>query len=186
MVKSYIRIAITGIESTGKTTLAKALAEVLNAEKADEVARYDTRVQNETIDLHDLTRLASAQLEACYAAERRAQVAGKTVIVSDSDATVIRLWGRWTLRAEVCGLTALEEWADLTLLCAANLPWEPDPLRSLPDANDRKQLHQLYIDDLQSRKDHPWTLIDGFTQEERLEQSVRAVQSFRNAPTFNG
>jgi nicotinamide riboside kinase len=56
----------------------------------------------------------------------------------------------------------------------------------LPDANDRKQLHQLYIDDLQSRKGHPWTLIDGFTQEERLEQSVRAVQSFRNAPAFNG
>jgi nicotinamide riboside kinase len=108
------------------------------------------------------------------------------VVISDSDSTVIRFWGRWTLRAEVSGLSKLEEWADLTLLCAPNIPWEPDPLRSLPNSNDRKQLHQLYVDDLQSRKDHPWTLIDGLTHEKRLEQSVRAVQYFRDTSVFNG
>ena len=40
MVTPAIRIAITGIESTGKTTLTAALAEALSAETAVEVARY--------------------------------------------------------------------------------------------------------------------------------------------------
>ena len=186
MVTPAIRIAITGIESTGKTTLTAALAEALSAETAVEVARYDPRVLKETIEVSDLTRLAAAQLKACHAAEQRAHETGKKVVISDSDSTVIRFWGRWTLRAEVSGLSKLEEWADLTLLCAPNIPWEPDPLRSLPNSNDRKQLHQLYVDDLQSRKDHPWTLIDGLTHEKRLEQSVRAVQYFRYTSVFNG
>ncbi|MBV42541.1 MAG: hypothetical protein CL834_05860 [Crocinitomicaceae bacterium] len=186
MVNPVIRIAISGIESTGKTTLTAALAAAISAETAVEVARYDPRVQKETIGLSDLTRLAVAQLEACHAAEQRAEAAEKKIVISDSDSTVIRLWGRWKLRAEVCGLSELEEWADLTLLCAPNIPWEPDPLRSLPDSNDRMELHQLYIDDLRSRNDHPWTLIDGLTQEKRLEQSVRAVQSFRDTSVSNG
>jgi nicotinamide riboside kinase len=90
------------------------------------------------------------------------------------------MWGRWVFDAEIPGLEGLEQWADITLICAPNIPWVADPLRSLPDLSDRQKLHQRYLDELQNRADHPWVLIDGLTQEKRLEQSVRAVQFFRN------
>ena len=180
-----IRIAITGIESTGKTTLAAALSVAIGAEVAAEAARNDTRVRAGTTGVADLERLAREQLEACHGAERRAIERGSKTVISDSDSTVIRWWGRWVFDAEVPGLIHLEKWADFTLLCAPNIPWEADPLRTLPDPVDRKRLHQCYAEDLQARRAHPWALIDGLTQEKRLEQSVRAVQSFQNFSALN-
>ena len=53
-----IRIAITGIESTGKTTLAAALSVAIGAEVAAEAARNDTRVRAGTTGVADLERLA--------------------------------------------------------------------------------------------------------------------------------
>lgn len=182
MIKGITRIAISGVESTGKTTLAVALSKALGAEVAFEAARTDPRVRAGTIELPDLKRLAKAQWQACLAAEDRASKSQSSAVISDTDSTVIRMWGRWAFRAEITGLETLEQWADITLLCAPNIPWIADPLRSLPHSSDRQQLHQCYLDELQNRRDHTWVLIDGLTQEKRLEQSVRAVQFFRNDP----
>jgi nicotinamide riboside kinase len=180
MIKGITRIAISGVESTGKTTLALALSKALDAEVAFEAARTDPRVRAGTIERPDLKRLANAQWQACMAAEDRASKSQSSAVISDTDSTVIRMWGRWVFDAEIPGLEGLEQWADITLICAPNIPWVADPLRSLPDLSDRQNLHQRYLDELQNRADHPWVLIDGLTHEKRLEQSVRAVQFFRN------
>ena len=180
MIKGITRIAISGVESTGKTTLALALSKALGAEVALEAARTDLRVRAGIVELTDLKRLAKAQWHACIAAEDRASKSQSSAVISDTDSTVIRMWGQWVFHAEIQGLERLENWADITLLCAPNIPWVADPLRSLPDLSDRQKLHERYLDELQNRSDHSWALIDGVTQEKRLEQSVRAVQFFRN------
>ena len=104
MIKGITRIAISGVESTGKTTLAVALSKALGAEVAFEAARTDPRVRAGTIELPDLKRLAKAQWQACLAAEDRASKSQSSAVISDTDSTVIRMWGRWAFRAEITGL----------------------------------------------------------------------------------
>jgi nicotinamide riboside kinase len=178
MVNRPFHIAITGVESTGKTTLANALGVSLQASVASEMAREDLSVRSGKVQLEDLERIGEAQFQACKRAELSAHEMGATFVISDSDATVIRLWGRWAFNAEVPGLSHLDQWPDFTLLCEPNIPWDPDPLRTLPEAHDRKKLHRLYLDELERRPKHTWALIDGLDKKKRLEQGVRAVHAF--------
>ena len=87
------RIAITGVESTGKTTLTEALSARLGGVAVRECARYDAEVIAEKATLATLERLAQAQAEACEAAVQQAAATGAECVVSDTDALVLKLWG---------------------------------------------------------------------------------------------
>lgn len=186
MLHGLVHIAISGVESTGKTTLSKDLGDALSACVVSEIARNDERVIAGNARLTDLQRLGEEQLSACREIEKSAQLQGIQFVISDTDSTVLRMWGRWAFQAEVSGLQAWDEWPHLTLLCAPNIPWEADPMRTLPLQSDRNELHEMYVEDLKSRSNQPWVLIDGLTPQKRLEQSVRAVQSFLSKPRFSG
>ena len=170
------KIAVTGVESTGKTTLASSLAQALGGAFVPECARFDAQVMAGKADLSTLSRLGHAQYEACREAERCATSEGLTCIVSDSDATVLQLWGEHVFNQVPKGLGPLEDWPDLVLLCTPNIPWEADPLRSMPSLEDRLALHQRYEVAIAH---HPKTaVIDAQGQEKRLDQAVRAFHKF--------
>ena len=176
VASSPFKIAITGVESTGKTTLASSLAEALGGAFVPECARFDAQVMAGQVGLSTLSRLAREQYEACREAERRAASEGLTCIVSDSDATVLQLWGAHLLNQVPEDLGPLEEWPDLVLLCTPNIPWEADPLRSMPSLEERLALHQRYEVAIAH---HPKTaIIDAQGQEKRLDQAVRAFHKF--------
>lgn len=171
-----IKIAVTGVESTGKTTLTSALAAHLGGTTVRECARFDLDVQTGQVTLATLERLADEQWEACCVAERRAKDEGLRCVVSDSDAIVLSLWGEHVFGQAPSGLEPLTSWPDLVLLCVPNIPWEKDPLRSLPNLDDRLALHDRYLAAL---ADFPHTaVIDAQGQEKRLDQAVRAFQKF--------
>lgn len=171
-----IRIAITGVESTGKTTLAKGLSTALGGLFVGECARFDAEVRAGEVSLATLSRLAQEQLAACRLALAQAERDGATCVVSDTDATVLRLWGQHVFGREPEGLDALANWPQMTLLCAPNIPWEADPLRTLPNLDDRLNLHAKYERSLASLP-HV-TTIDATGHEKRLDQAVRAFQNF--------
>lgn len=173
---SVIRIAITGVESTGKTTLAKALSATLGGVFVAECARFDAEVRAGKASLATLSRLAHEQLAACRLAVAQAERDGATCVVSDTDATVLRLWGQHVFGREPEGLDALGKWPQMTLLCAPNIPWEADPLRTLPDLEDRLSLHANYERSLAYFPQ--LTTIDDTGHEKRLDQAVRAFQNF--------
>lgn len=185
MLNKPLHIAISGVESTGKTTLSKDLGDALSACVVSEIARNDERVIAGNARLADLQRLGEEQLSACREIEKSAQLQGIQFVISDTDSTVLRMWGRWAFKEEVAGLRAFDEWPHLTLLCAPNIPWEADPLRTLPRQSDRNELHEMYVEDLKSRSNRSWALIDDLTPQKRLEQSVRAVQSFLSKSRFS-
>ena len=120
------RIAVVGPESTGKTTLAEALGARLGAAVVPEVARDLLPALGRPYVEADLADVARAQ--------RRAEDATPAPLVADTNLLVVRVWaevrfGRvdpWILAHE-----RLETYT-LHLLCAPDLPWEPDPLREDP------------------------------------------------------
>lgn len=131
-------ICITGAECTGKTTLARTLAEALEAPLVQEVARtyLDGRPQYAS---DDVLAIARAQQAAELAA-----LEGAPLVVADTDLTVIQVW--WEekygeLHPWIAGALA-ERCSRRYLLPRPDLPWEFDPLRESP--HDRSRLHQRY------------------------------------------
>ena len=171
-----IRIAVTGVESTGKTTLTEALSARLGGLAVRECARYDAEVIAGKATLATLERLAQAQADACEAAVQQAATAGAACVVSDTDALVLQLWGEHAFDRTPAGLDRLQTWPDLTLLCAPTIPWEADPLRSMPRLEDRVALHAAYAQAAAALPTH--AIIDATTHEKRLDQAVRAFQNF--------
>ena len=169
------RIAITGVESTGKSTLALALGSKLNAHVVEELARTDADVLADRVNLETLSRLSVEQLAACNSVEKFAARKGAAVIITDTDDSVLAVWGKAVFGQIPNGLDAWYGWADLTLLCYPNLPWQPDALRSSPDLAERLKLHDAYLKRVAHR--NRWTLIDGASKAERLDQAVRAFHA---------
>lgn len=83
-----IRIAITGPESSGKTTLCRSLSEHLNVSFVPEFARSYLEKTNGEYDYPDLNKIAMGQLE-------RVKSSNSEVVISDSDFSVLEIWSQY-------------------------------------------------------------------------------------------
>ena len=148
-------ICLTGPESTGKTTLAEALAKRLGVPLVPEVARYYLEGRD-AYDREDLLAIAEAQLDA----EAQALATGAPVVVADTDLTVIQVW--WEEKYGEPHVRITTALAARTrrryLLARPDIPWEADPLRESPA--DRHRLYARYRD-LLSQSPFPFAEIGG-------------------------
>jgi NadR type nicotinamide-nucleotide adenylyltransferase len=133
-VSSLRRICVTGPESTGKTTLARRLADWSSAEWVAEASRlYAERKASELV-ASDVSPIAREHVTLAGEAEARAGARGARLVVLDTDllSTVVyarHYYGaapRWVERVE------RERRADLYLLCDVDVPWVPDGVRDRP------------------------------------------------------
>lgn len=136
-------IALTGAESSGKTTLARRLAEDFSARLVNEASR-DLLRPGEPYGLEDVLRIAREQVRR----EEAALAAGPGRVVLDTDLLVIRIWLDERFRVWPDELERLwqRQAPRLYVLTAPEMPWEPDPLRENP--GDRERLHGRYIERL--------------------------------------
>ncbi|MEM8769680.1 MAG: ATP-binding protein [Pseudomonadota bacterium] len=166
-------LCLTGPESTGKSTLAAALSEALDAVLVPEVARSYLAGRHEYA-ASDVLAIAEAQ----EAAERRALESGAARIVCDTDLTVIRVWWEEKYGAPPAPLTeALERRSPRAyLLLEPDLPWAPDPLRENPE--DRGRLFSRYRELLEGGP-FPYRQIAGLG-EARLTEALVAAEQLLN------
>ena len=157
---TFRRIVITGVESSGKSTLARALARHLTWPYIPEAARTHPDVLHNTVTRETLDDLHHRQM----AAVRDAVLAGHVGCICVTGELVLQIW------AAQIGI----HWvphpyerlvAERYLLCPALPDWEPDPLRNLPEYRDRVALEQLYRARLQQR---PHLVVRGNSRENRL------------------
>ncbi|MDP3071671.1 MAG: AAA family ATPase [Opitutaceae bacterium] len=146
------RIVVFGTESTGKTVLAQRLAAHFGEPWAEEFVREFWAIKAGKITAEDLGSIALGQL----ANEDRAIAAARRAVFFDTDLLTCTLWDdvlfpgacpAW-VRAEA------EERARevaLWLLCDTDVPFEPDPQRSFPDAAGRGRARELWRAALESR-----------------------------------
>lgn len=167
-----IRIAITGSESSGKTTLAEQLALQTNSTWIPEYAREFLEQLNRPYTQNDLDIIAKGQLEAW----KNAPVS--TIQFFDTDMTVMKVWSDFKFGN--CSPFILEalnlQTFDHYFLCQPDIEWEEDPLREHPQ--QREELFELYLAEL-TKRNLPFTIVGG-TQEERMKMCLKVLSTLSN------
>ena len=164
------KIAVTGPESSGKTTLALALTKQLKATFTLEYARVYLQQRNGKYEESDLREIACGQL----ALEKTDALRADTFQICDTDMLVLKIWSEIRYgRTDPFIEEALQRQRyDLTLLCVPDIPWEPDPLRENPD--DRMELLERYRIEL-TKAGISFVEIDGLDFSSRLKRALEAI-----------
>lgn len=163
------QIIITGVESSGKTTLSQRLAEFTQWPLIPEHARTDPAVLNGQHGPGDLERLMFEQ------ESNARQHAANGPVLCDTGAIVLSLWSEVRFGVSLPGAREVAQRAGLYLLCEPDLLWEPDPLRDMPDLKERLALHEQYKERL-TAWELPHVPIRGNALEGRFQQAILAIQ----------
>lgn len=161
-----IRIAITGPESSGKTTLATALAQHFSVPLHLEYARIYLNNLDRPYIQSDLDAIALGHL-----AQFEFDTSDLQII--DTDFIVMRDWSERRFGNITPFISELvsRNYFDLHILCTPDMPWEFDPQREYP--NDRDHLFNDYHRAL-TEKNKPFIVVAG-SESERNEKSIHAI-----------
>ncbi|MBL7963603.1 MAG: ATP-binding protein [Flavobacteriales bacterium] len=152
------KIAIVGPESSGKTTLAQALAAHYGAPWVPDPSRTWLEQHGPTYTEADLVRIARYHVELEQEALRVAR--GARFLFIDTDLLNYRIWSQvkyGRVDPEIDRIVR-EVHYDLRLLCRPDIPWEPDPLRENPQ--DRERLFMIWSGELRTCG-HPFVTLQG-------------------------
>ena len=173
------RVVITGAESTGKTTLAQALADYYGEPWTKEFVRDYVEELDRELQPADLEPIARGQL----AAEDDKLEQAQRLIIHDTNILSSIIYAGHYFQVEL-------DWVDkrfkernytLYLLCMPDIPWEADTgQRESPVV--RALLHQTFKAKLNSLK-LPYVEIHG-PKEERLQKAVENIER-RTLKTLN-
>ena len=168
---TMLKIAITGPESTGKSTLSQLLARHYNTVWVPEYARSYINSLGRPYTVSDLEAIARGQL----ALEQEALQKAGSILFADTDLLVIKIWSEHAFG--YCPEWILEKLRqqdyNLCLLMGVDLPWEPDPQREHPHLRQyfydwyKRELQELGVNFVEITGQH----------EERLQLACRHVDA---------
>lgn len=164
------KIVVIGSESTGKSTLSKALAQQLKTSWVEEYAREYLEANGNNYCYDDLRLIAEGQIE------REDKKEAKRHLICDTDLYVLKVWSEHRF-GKTCDYI-LQEIArrkyDAYILCNIDLPWCADPQREHPQPEMRSYFYNIYKDIVQ-QSGVPFIIASG-NDEERLETAIQFVQ----------
>lgn len=167
------RVTIFGAESTGKTTLSKALAERLNGHWIFEWARPYLELTGAPITAESMTNIWTGQ-RAIQAHEE--QFRDKPFVIQDTDLfSTVGYWEQphWTEKlGEVPSALvhdAQRYQSDLYLILKSNIPFEQDPLRY---GGDKRESSDEYWMNIADRYNLNHLVLPESDLDERLERAV--------------
>jgi len=170
LISSLRKLAIVGPESTGKSSLASALADRLNTQWVPEFARSYLETLGRPYEQADLCAIAEGQLQWEVQYARKAS----EWLICDTHLLVVRIWSEVKYgEAAPCILSDLRL-QDYTyhLLTDVDLPWEPDPQREHP--HRRQELFDMYHAHL-TAAGIPFGIVQG-EGEQRLEHAWKLLK----------
>ena len=144
-----LKIGIIGPESTGKTTLAKALAQQFHGTYVPEYAReYIERKGTRDVTFDELCEIARHQIEEIELIANSQQ----PIAFFDTELIVTKIWFDYAfgIVPEWLNDAILRYPMDAYLLTAPDIPWQPDPARYNGSDTIRQQLFDRYESELQS------------------------------------
>ncbi|MES2479728.1 MAG: ATP-binding protein [Bacteroidota bacterium] len=164
------KIVVIGPESTGKSTLSKALAKQLNTVWVPEYARTYLEQQGQEYQYEDLLAIAKGQITT---EDELAQKANK-YLICDTDLYVIKVWSEHKYgKADAFILeTIAQRPYDAYILCDIDMPWDEDPLREYPEPEMRRYFYHMY-QDIVVQSGKPFIIVRG-SEKERLAQALAA------------
>lgn len=171
------RVVVFGPESTGKTTLARRLAQHFETRWVPEFARAHLEAQSGKVTLEDIELIARGQRAAEDALARDAN----RILFCDTDMLATELWSDALFGScpEWIRKDARARRYPLTLLCDVDVPFVPDAVRYLPNA--RREFFESAKAALESG-DRRFVRISG-DWETRFSAAVAAVESLLETRT---
>lgn len=172
-----IRIAITGPESTGKTTLAKQLAELYNGLYIPEFAREYVEKLPHHYTFADVEAIANTQIDQYQSTKSGSE----QIFFFDTWLIITKVWFKWVFgrTPEWLEDKILECPIDLFLLCRPDLPWEADAVRENGGEN-RLKLYDQYRNELNL---YGFKYVEiGGSGEVRLQSAIDAISN--NCPSL--
>jgi len=166
-----MRIAFTGPESSGKTTLSLWLANKLSG------SAYFSEFAREYLEEKQLTRATEEDFKqiATIQCERFTQSKESICQIFDTDIFVLRIWNDEVFKLKLPELEILTSYKmDIHFLCAPDVEWEADALRSAPARVERERLFEKYKIELRNSQVN-FTILSGSLAEKKslILSSVR-------------
>ena len=171
-----LKIIATGPESSGKTTLCKALSEHFNIPFNKEYAREFLNNLEREYNQNDLIKIAEGQFKSEYRIQEseggnhKLQTTNHKLSLHDTDLITIKIWSNY--KYGNCDKWIIEQIEKqktekrIYLLCKPDIPWQADPLRENP--NDREELFEIYKQELENLG-LTYFIVEG---ENRTEKSI--------------
>lgn len=161
------RVCLLGGESTGKTTLAAALAGELGTVWVPEYGRQLWEEKEGRLDFADMERIGRVQV----AAEDQAAPRAHRFVFCDTSPLTTLFYSRLLFGRAAPALERMAERPyDLTVLCAPDIPFEQDGTRH--GGGFRDEQHAWYLRELSARG-IPYLLVTG-SLDERIAR-IRAA-----------
>lgn len=178
-MKDLLKIVLYGSESTGKTTLAMALAAHYNTVWVPEYAReylqkkYDRT--GEVCAYEDLLPIAKGQLKLEAELAKKAR---NHLLFCDTNILETYYYGKAYYpdfhHPELWQLIKKHPY-DFYFLTYIDIPWEADDLRDRPD--QRAEMHQFFEQSLRENQ-VPYMILKG-NKEERLAMAIEKLNELR-------
>jgi len=166
------KIAITGPESTGKSTLARQLAEHYKTVWVPEYARTYINRLNRPYERYDLTEMAKGQISH----EEKLLLESNNFLFCDTDLSVIKIWSEH--KYGIVDPFILAEYEsdsyELYLLMDINLGWEYDPQRENPEL---RKFFFDWFERILKTKSVPYRIIRG-NAEERFQKAQKVIDEY--------
>lgn len=148
MDKKLIKIAVVGPESSGKSTIAQALAKHYQTQWVPEYSRFYCEKLNGDATLQDEINMFHGQLALEKAVE---SITEKNVLICDTTILTVKIWCDELFKeTPKLVLDQLKSHPyDFYILLKNDLPWKDDPLRNFKGRGDyfmdvwRKELKTL-------------------------------------------
>ncbi|MEI6899898.1 MAG: ATP-binding protein [Bacteroidota bacterium] len=168
-----MKIAVTGPESTGKSTLAEGLAKHFRTTWVPEYARsYIDKIER-TYNYQDILKIAKGQIRE----EDNSLQSADHLMFCDTELIVTKIWCE--VKYGKCHPWILNRIKrshyDLFLLCDIDLPWQEDPQREHPDM--REYLFKRYLDEI-TYYQFPFAIISGIGDERLVSASKVVADKF--------
>ena len=170
------KVAITGPESTGKSTLAEKLAHHYKTDFVPEYSRTYLENFEGRYTEDDVVEIAKGQHNLILEEEKKSS----KILIADTEIVVCKIWVEYVFKHSNTIIDEIlkQQDFDLYLLCDIDLPWTYDPLRENPNIDERKELFEIYRNTLEQMK-VPFEIVSG-DDEVRVNNAIKVIEKYRH------
>ncbi len=168
-----LKIAIIGPESTGKSELSKKLADYFQCEWVPEFAREYVENLDRPYTFEDVCKIAENQIQQ----EVKYEKAEKEIVIFDTELIITKVWFLYCYNEcpQFLQDQLDKKYFDMYLLCAPDLPWEPDPVRE--HGSDRDYFFNWYKKEIEILN-KPYFVVTGLG-DERTKNAIDIIENHK-------
>jgi NadR type nicotinamide-nucleotide adenylyltransferase len=166
------KIAITGPESTGKTSLSIQLAELYDTVYVPEYARQYLDQNGTKYTYEDVLKMAKGQIEL----EQQMHAKANEILFADTEMIAFKIWldfYEWEVPKWITDHIKSNQF-DLYLLTDLDIPWIADGQRDRP--NDREMLFYRFQEELEAMDAH-YGIVSGLGPL-RIDNAISTIEEY--------